>query len=274
MSQLKVGLVQMDVVAGDPEANQAAAEEGIARVAEQGADLVLLPELWATGHILEQAEALAEPLGQGMFAVMARWAATYGVALGGSLLEAAQGKVYNTFALYGSDGDLWGSYRKLHLFGPMTERLYLSAGEEIVVVPSPWGLVGLAICYDLRFPEMFRAQAVMGTRLFLVVGAWPQSRSAHWHVLLRARAVENQAFVAAVNRVGRYRSYVFGGGSSVIGPDGALRGRLGAEPGTLVVDLDLMEADDLRERFSPLRDRRPEVYQRFEREGDARLASG
>lgn len=260
MSRLTLALLQTDVVLGDPHANLTQAEKWVARVAAQGAEMALLPELWATGYALEQAHSLADPLGEGVFAAMARWAEKYGLAVGGSHLEKTPEGVYNTFALYGSDGSLWGAYRKIHLFGPMTEILYLSPGDRVEVVQSPWGALGLAICYDLRFPEIFRLQAVAGARLFLLVAEWPRSRIDHWHILLRARAVENQAFVAAVNRVGRDKRHLFGGGSSVVGPDGKLLGRLGNLPDALLLEVDLSQADVVRQRFSPLRDRRPEAY--------------
>lgn len=260
MSRFTLALVQTDVVFGDPQANLAEAEKWIARVAAQGAEMALLPELWATGYALERAEQLADPLGEGGFAAMARWADKYGVAVGGSHLEKTPEGVYNTFALYGSDGSLWGAYRKIHLFGPMSERLFLLPGDYVEVVQLPWGAVGLAVCYDLRFPEIFRLQAVSGVRLFLVVAQWPRRRIDHWHMLLRARAVENQAFIAAVNRVGKDKRHLFGGESSVVGPDGKLLGRLGNRPDTLLLDINLSQANAVRQRFSPLRDCRPEAY--------------
>ena len=256
MSRLTLALLQTEVALGNPRANLTQAEPWIARLAAQGAEIALLPELWATGYALERAASLADPLGQGVFAAMARWAQTYGLAVGGSHLERTSAGVYNTFALSGPDGTLWSAYRKIHLFGPLAEARYLSAGDRVVVAPSPWGPLGLAICYDLRFPEIFRLQAVAGARLLLLVAEWPRERIDHWHVLLRARAVENQAFVAAVNRVGQ----AFGGGSSVVSPKGKLLGRLAAQPDALLLTIDLGRADALRQGFSPLRDRRPEAY--------------
>lgn len=264
MTGFRVALVQMEIALGDPEANFSRAERWIAQAASQGAQLVLLPELWATGYALPQAEALADPLGEGVFATMSRWAETYGVVLGGSHLEETFKGVHNTFALYGSDGFLWAAYRKIHLFAPLGERLYLLAGDQIEVVQLPWCAAGMAVCYDLRFPEMFRLQAVDGARVFLLVAEWPQQRMDHWHMLLRARAVENQAFVLAVNRVGKDHKYTYVGGSSVIGPDGRLKRRLGADPGLLIEDIDLAEVDQARAKFSPVRERRPEVYRQFE----------
>ncbi len=260
MTRLTLALVQHDIALGDKSANLRAVEEQVARAAAQGAHLALLPELWATGYALDRATALADPLDQGAFAVQARWASEYGLAVGGSHLERTPQGVYNTLAVYGPDGLRWGAYRKIHLFTPMAEAQILRPGDRVGLAASPWGPWGLAVCYDLRFPEIFRLQAVAGARLLLLVAEWPQQRMDHWHILLRARAVENQAFVAAVNRVGQDGANTFGGGSSVVSPQGKLLGRLAREPGLLLVSVDLAQADALRQGFSPLRDRRPSAY--------------
>ena len=261
MDTLRVALLQMDIALGDPTANLQTAEAWVAQAARQGADLALLPELWATGYDLARAATLADPLDAGAFAALARWARSYGLAVGGSHLERTPRGVANTFALYGPDGARWGVYRKIHLFGPMAEGRYLIPGEAVTLANTPWGPLGLAVCYDLRFPELFRLQAAAGARLLLLVAEWPQQRMDHWHILLRARAVENQAFVAAVNRVGHEGDTVFGGGSSVVSPHGKLLARLARDPDLLLVSLDLSQADALRQGlFSPLRDRRPQAY--------------
>ncbi len=260
MTTLTLALAQTDIALGKLETNLRAAEDLVERAAAQGVQLVLFPELWATGYALDRLASLAHPLGEGPFAAMARWAQRYGLAVGGSHLEATAEGVYNTLALYGPEGRLWGAYRKIHLFGPMHEARFLTPGDRVGLASSPWGPLGLAVCYDLRFPELFRLQAVAGARLLLVVAEWPQVRMDHWHILLRARAVENQAFVAAVNRVGRDQATVFGGGSSVVDPQGKLLARLAREPDLLVVTLDLQAADAVRRTFSPLQDRRPAAY--------------
>ena len=158
-SSVTITLVQMDCALGKPAANFARAETMIAQAAQRGSDLVVLPELWSTAYDLEHAAAHASPLARragepGWFGRLAALAQTYGVWLTGSLLEAQpDGRFYNCMALYAPDGSLAAVYRKIHLFRLMEEEIYLGPGQESTLVDLPWGKTGLAICYDLRFPE-------------------------------------------------------------------------------------------------------------------------
>jgi len=247
------------VVLGEPEANFRAAVQAVAESARRGAKLVLFPELWACGYALSRFPACADPLDEGVFAQMAALARAYRVAVGGSHLERAGDARYNTFALYGPDGARWGAYRKIHRFLPLGEGV-LAPGEAVGLASTPWGLVGLAVCYDLRFPEVFRTQAVAGARLLLLVAEWPTSRIAHWEALLRARAIENQAFVAAVNRVGEGDGTQFGGHSMVVSPQGEVVAQAGSHETLLMAEIDLAEADAYRQDFPALQHRRPQAY--------------
>ncbi len=249
----------METRLGAPEENLRRAEAWAAEAARRGSDLLLLPELWGSGYALEQAAALAAPLGGGLFAEMAALARRYRLALGGSLLEAAEG-VYNTFALYAADGSLLAAYRKIHLFGPMGEDRYLKAGLRPVLTETPWGKTGLAVCYDLRFPELFRLYTLEGAEIVLLCAEWPLSRIEHWRILLRARAIENQCFVAAVNRAGESQGARLGGHSAVLNPRGEALVEGGSAPLLLTVDVALEEVSLARQRFPALRDRRPEAY--------------
>ena len=130
-------------------------------------------------------------------------------------------------ALYSPEGRLAASYSKIHLFRLMDEDQYLAAGTAGVLHELPWGCAGLAICYDLRFPELFRRYALEGARLLILPAAWPHPRRMHWRTLLRSRAIENQCFVAACNRVGTTDDVSFFGfsrGDRSVGRD-ADRGR-------------------------------------------------
>ncbi len=257
-SLLTVALAQMQVGAA-PEENFRRAAEAVAQAAAQHADLVLLPELWPCEHALARPQACADPAGQGFFARMQALAQAYRVAVGGSHLERDGDRFYNTFALYAPDGRLWGAYRKIHRFLPMGEDI-LTPGEVVGLAATPWGEVGLAVCYDLRFPEIFRLQATAGARLLLVVAAWPEARIRHWDALLPARAIENQAFVAAVNRAGGQGTAPFGGHSSVLSPQGESLARAGSQETVLLATLDLAQADAYRRAFPALEHRSPEAY--------------
>lgn len=250
----------MTVSAGDPEANWARARACIIEAARRGSQLVLLPELWATGYDLEHWRAYAAPLGEGHFAEVAALARAHRIAIGGSLLEAHGDRATNCFALYGPDGLLCAAYRKIHLFKLMAEDQWLAPGADVVTADTPWGATGLAICYDLRFPELFRRQAVGGARLLLLPAEWPNRRIAHWQTLLRARAIENQCFIAACNCVGGSAKDVFGGRSAVIDAWGETVVEAGATEALLTTTIDLADVDRVRAHIPVFADRRPELY--------------
>ncbi|GIV72027.1 MULTISPECIES: carbon-nitrogen family hydrolase [Caldilinea] len=264
-SPLNISLVQMDCKAGDPERNFAHAATAIAEAARRGSDLVLLPELWSTAYALEAAPTLASPLAhspseEGWFARLAGLAAQHGLYIGGSMLESRAGRYYNCFALYGPDGTLCAAYRKVHLFRLMDEEKYLAPGEQTVCLDLPWGKTGLAICYDLRFPELFRSYALAGARLLLIPAEWPHPRRAHWRTLLRARAIENQCFVVACNRVGTTGAASFFGASAVIDPWGETLVEAGEVETLLTVTIDTALVDEVRRRIPVFEDRRPDLY--------------
>jgi predicted amidohydrolase len=262
MNKLSISLGQMDVLLGRPEANIQQVRTWTAEAARRGSQLVLFPELWATGYALEQAVALATPIAAGPFAETARLARQHSIHIYGSgLARGADGRIRNTAVLDGTAGNALGSYSKIHLFRLMQEDQFLAAGDRPVIAASPWGDVGLAICYDLRFPELFRAYAVRGARLILLVAEWPYPRRAHWETLLRARAVENQLYLVACNRVGTSAGSTFFGASCIIDPWGEFVLAAGEQPGLFTAEIDLDKVDEVRRRIPALADRRPEVYE-------------
>lgn len=270
-STITITLVQMDCRLGEPAENFARAETLIAEAARRGSDLVVLPELWSTAYDLERAALHAAPLAQaagepGWFGRLADLAQTHGVWLTGSLLEAQPGdRFYNCMALYGPDGKLHGAYRKIHLFRLMEEEIYLAPGQAPVVLDLPWGKTGLAICYDLRFPELFRGYALQGARLMVLPAEWPHPRREHWRTLLRARAIENQCFVAGCNRVGSSKGASFFGASALIDPWGETLVEGGEAEMLLTAIVDLSQVDTVRSKIPVFADRRPELYQLDER---------
>ncbi|MBC8161331.1 MAG: carbon-nitrogen family hydrolase [Roseiflexaceae bacterium] len=250
----------MDIELGQPAANLAQVCELAAQAAAAGAQLLVLPELWSTGYDLERAHELATPLDGGVFAELAALAQQHTMAICGSALSTTAGRPANTAVLYGPDGTALGSYSKTHLFGLMHEDQWLAPGQHMNVLPTPWGPTALAICYDLRFPELLRAYAVAGAQLIIMPSEWPHPRLEHWRTLVRARAIENQCFVVACNRVGSDRASRFCGHSLVIDPWGEVLVE-GDESATLLfarLDLDLVA--EVRSRMSVLRDRRPDLY--------------
>lgn len=264
--QIRLSLAQSDIQLGNPQANLAAAAEFARAAREAGSHLLLLPELWATGYDLENWQGYATDLESGMFTEMSNLARQHNLAIGGSLLERGAHGAYNTFAIYNRRGELAGQYRKVHLFRLMDEHLWLLEGENLTTVrlnlteEYPSITTGLAICYDLRFPEIFRSYATQGVKLFLLVAEWPAARQDHWETLLRARAIENQCFIAAVNRVGTSKDELFGGHSAVIDPWGETVAEADADVGLLSVTINLERVDYARKQIPVLNDRRPDAY--------------
>ena len=255
-----LSLGQMHVELGDPEANFERVRGWTEEAARRGSGLVLFPELWSTGYDLENWQRHAAPLGQGMFEQLSALAREHRIALGGSILEDRDGRAYNSFALFDGQGALMAAYRKTHLFRLMDEEKWLAPGERLELVEADWGLTGLGICYDLRFPELFRHYALRGARLMLLPAEWPSRRATHWQTLLRARAIENQMFVAGCNRVGESKGEHFGGGSAVIDPWGEAVVEGGSGEALLTVEIDLGKVDEVRRRIPVFEDRRPEIY--------------
>jgi omega-amidase len=258
--ELRVALAQMAIHTGQPELNEAEADRLARQAAAQGAHLLLLPELWAHGYDLARAEQYAASLDAGPFAVMAELARKNRLSIVGTGLEAnAGGRPFNTAALYGPGGERLASYRKVHLFPPMGEVDHMTPGSELPTFDLPWGRTALAICYDLRFPELWRRYMEAGAELILIPAEWPVRRVKHWQLLLQARAVENQFFVVGCNRAGTDKDGEFGGHSVAVDPWGRVWVEGNSEPGLLVTSLDLGEVARARSLLPFLKDRRPEV---------------
>ena len=260
---LTISLIQMDIRAGQPDVNLAHARNWVAQAAEAGVGMVILPELWGSGYDLAHAAQHADELGAGLFAEMGALARTHGIYLAGSLLERQSEGYFNTAILYDPKGVLRGHYRKTHLFRLMDEHQYLQAGEAMPVFDLPWGRTALAVCYDLRFPELFRRFAREGAALVVIPAQWPARRVEHWQILLRARAIENQMIVAGCNRVGRdgEDGAPFGGHSAVYDAWGraVVEGNHDEET-VLTGTVDLSVVAQARSFIPAFEDRRADLY--------------
>ena len=240
-----------------------------------GHDLVVLPELWAPeGFAYRGWAGRAEPLDGPTMTAMAAAARDAGVVLhAGSIIEraadgadqGAQGRGrWNTSVLLGPDGARLATYRKVHRFGfGEGEPQLLEAGEDVVTVDVPRPTsggddvrLGLATCYDLRFPELFRRLLDAGAQVVVVPAAWPAARVAHWTLLGRARAIEDQVFVVACNTAGTHAGHAMGGFSQVVGPTGEVLAEAGDGEQVLSVELDVDGLAGVRQRFPVLDDRR------------------
>ncbi|MFJ2905856.1 carbon-nitrogen family hydrolase [Streptomyces sp. NPDC087212] len=234
------------------------------RVAESvreqaGADLVVLPELWTTGAFAHRRFAEeAEPLDGPTYEAMAEAASDAGVWLhAGSIPERSpEGTLYNTSLVLSPSGELAAAYRKIHRFGfDKGEAVLMGAGRDLVTVRLPETVLGLATCYDLRFPELFRSLVDAGAQTLVVPAGWPERRREHWTLLARARAVENQSFVLACGTAGAHAGVPQAGHSIVVDPWGEVLGEAGPGEEVLTVDFDASTVATTRDRFPVLKDR-------------------
>jgi predicted amidohydrolase len=250
---MRVALIQTEVDGRRPLADRVA--EVTEQVAGTDADLVLLPELWATGYFaFDDYAATAEPLDGPIVQALSAAAKGAGVTLhGGSIVERDGDRIFNTSLLFGPDGTLLHTYRKVHLFG------YGSREQELLTPGSAvagHGALALSTCYDLRFPELFRAQVDGGSQLFLVAAAWPLARLAHWQLLLRSRALENQSYLLACNAAGHQGAVALAGRSAVVDPWGEVLAEAGDRAEVLTAEIDEDLPARARREFPALADRR------------------
>lgn len=260
---LCVALVQLDVADAAPARN---VERAGALIAEApAADLYLLPELWTTGYATAGWPEAADRHTPGAVAEMQRWAARRRGWVAGSLLSRRDdGALVNRLWIAGppgADGDAplaW--YDKAHLFAPMAEPDHLAPGTRRAAVTIAGVRAAPSVCFDLRFPEMYRLDALDGAELFLVASAWPAARAEALRLFARARAAENQAALVLCNRTGIGADGTrFGGGSCVVGPDGSVLADAGTRETVLFVELDAAAAGRARAGFPVLPLRIPGV---------------
>jgi predicted amidohydrolase len=268
MSIVRVGAIQMDS-RPDRDLNLGTAARLIDAAVRDGASIVALPEMFNLlgdrATLRAGAEALDGPT--------QRWAAdtarAHGIhLLAGSMIEAAGAQRFNTSCLYGPDGRRIAAYRKVHLFdvsvpgAEFSESATVSPGDAIVVASVPPLMLGLAICYDLRFPEEFRAQSRLGATAIALPSAFTAATGRdHWEPLLRTRAIENQCFVLAPDQCGvPAAGPAWHGHSVILDPWGAVLAEAGTEVGHIVADLDLDRLAEVRRRLPALDHTRPEIY--------------
>jgi predicted amidohydrolase len=255
---VRASLLQIDV--NDGETVDSRRRRVAALVREQaGVDLVVLPELWTTGAFAYEAfDTEAESLEGPTFEVMAKAASDAGTWLhAGSIPERdADGTLYNTSLVFTPSGDLAAAYRKIHRFGfDKGEAVLMGAGAELVTVRLPETTLGIATCYDLRFPELFRGLVDAGAETVVLSAGWPERRRSHWTLLAQARAVENQAFVLACGTAGTHAGVPQAGHSIVVDPWGEVLAEAGAGEQVLTVDFDPGKVATTREQFPALKDR-------------------
>ncbi|MGB9805032.1 carbon-nitrogen hydrolase family protein [Desulfofundulus sp.] len=270
MQRYRVAVCQMTIVR-EKEKNLVRAREMIARAGQQGARLVVLPEMFNCPYVASLFPMYAETYPDGpSIQMLSRAAREEGVYLvGGSVPEQDGGRIYNTSFIFSPDGRLLGRHRKMHLFDvqlasglTVKESSTLSAGDQVTVIPSELGGLGVAICYDVRFPELMRLMVLKGARLVVIPAAFNMTTGpAHWELIFRMRAVDNQVyFIGASPARDPMAPYVAYGHSLVVDPWGNVisMAREGEEIIYAEIDLDLIEK--IRSELPLLRHRRTDIY--------------
>ena len=271
---MRVALIQMAVTA-DREGNLRTAAQKLRQAAEQGADMAVLPEMFCCPYENRCFRPYGEEAGGPAQEMLSRTAAETGMyVVGGSIPELADGKVYNTSFIYGPDGAQLARHRKVHLFDidvkggqRFKESDTLSPGNAITTFETRFGTMGLCICFDLRFEELARCMCLRGAKVIFVPAAFNMTTGpAHWELLFRQRAVDNQCFTVGVSPArDEAGSYVAYGNSLAVDPWGTVLCRAGAEETTLYADLELERLEAVRAQLPILSARRTDLYEVRER---------
>jgi Predicted amidohydrolase len=244
----------------------------IYEAADKGADIIALPEMFNCPYNNKYFREYAEiyPNGETINMLSSAAKEKQVFIIGGSIPELdEQGRVYNTSFIFDNKGTLIGKHRKVHLFDidikngvRFKESEVLTSGSEITMVDTPWGKVGVAICYDIRFPELTRIMALKGTKIVFMPAAFNMTTGpVHWELLFKSRALDNQIFVAGISpaRNENY-SYVAYGNSLIADPWGSITNRLDEKEGILIQDINFEYIDEIRESLPLLKHRRGDIY--------------
>lgn len=245
--KLSIGLCQIKAGDGDWDANVERGLAALERAAHLGADIAILPELWTSGYDLANAKKYAEDNRAVIEDVTAtcKMHGLYAVA-GSFIMEYDDGALRNCLVAYDPDEDKVTTYEKMHLFAGLGEVETFAPGEEPALWSTPFGTFGLALCYDLRFPELFRHYARAGAPMVLMPAQFPHPRIEHWRTLLRARALDNSAFIAGVNTASRPEDKRQFGFSALVNPWGEAVVELAQEEQVVVAEIDLDRAAESR----------------------------
>jgi predicted amidohydrolase len=255
--------IQFDIAWEDPVENFRRVAPLARHAVAEGAEMLALPEMFATGFTMRSEEMAMHA--RATFEFMAETASRHGVWIVGGYAEPGDRRPANACSVIAPDGREALHYRKIHPFSLANEPDHYEAGEGLYTVEISGVGVTPLICYDLRFPELFRA-AAMATDLFVVIANWPARRGHAWRTLLAARAIDDQSWVLGVNRVGEVDGYVHSGDTSLVDPWGKVVATLVDESGVVAGEVVASEVREARKRFRFLEDRRPDLYRRLEDE--------
>ncbi len=258
---MKIALLQMLIVEKNKAANVDRGLQLLRRAAKEH-DLVVLPEIWTTGYSLGKLQTEAETVDGQVITQVCQIAAQYHCCIiAGSVPMKHDGRIYNTSVAVNSKGQIVNLYDKVHLFGLFNEEEFFAPGNNFDSFMLDGIRCASTICYDLRFPELYRHLALQGAKLIFCPAEWPESRGDIWRLLAQARAAENHIFLLAVNCAGYFKGAPFYGHSMVVAPSGKIVAEAGMEEEIVSCEIDLREIDSVRQRLNALADVRRELIQ-------------
>ena len=259
---MKVSCLQMNMEPGKPDLNFNHAKQLICDAVKEETDVLVLPETWNTGFFPK--ENLAEISCNNGIEVkeqIGRLAREYGVNIvAGSVSNKKENRIYNTAFVFNRKGECVAEYDKTHLFTPLCEDKYYTAGDRLCCFELDGVRCGIIICYELRFPELIRTLALSNIDMLFIVSQWPKARTFHLRTLTTARAIENQMFVVCSNSCGRALDTVFGGNSAIINPLGETLALAGETEEIISAECDMNILNEVSESIPVFRDRREELY--------------
>ena len=265
MRIMKVAAAQIECVLGDPDTNLRKISEFSKQAREGGAELVVFPEMSDTGYAMPVIEACARPWSEGAVPELQKIARGLSIAIICGVSERDEGSIYNSQVFIDGDGNVIGSYRKIHLFTgtPIGEDKCFSPGNELRSFPFGDDFrLGLSICYDLRFPEVYRTLAIEeGVNVFVLSSAWPFPRVEHFRILISARAIENQSYMIVSNRVGTDDGVTTCGSSAIIDPYGVTLASASTDREELLqAEISEEALRSVRNKMAVFAQRRPDIY--------------
>lgn len=258
---MKIALLQMRILEKNKEAN-AARGLALLKQAAPEHDYIVLPEIWTTGYSLGRLKDECETLDSDIIAEVCKIARDCNCNIvAGSVPLLKEGKIFNSSLAVNRQGEIVNVYDKTHLFGLFKEEEFFAPGNNFSVYDIDGVCCGSSICYDLRFPELFRHLALQGAEIIFCPAEWPEARGDIWRLLAQARAAENHIFLVAVNCSGEFKGAPFYGHSMVVAPSGKIIAEAGMDEEIVSCSIDLDEIKQVRQRLNALADIRKELIQ-------------
>lgn len=258
---MKIACAQINIAFAEPVKNFASIEKYVIEAAKAGSEIIVFPEMWNTGYALTKLNNLADIEGLTTKRLLSELSLRYKInIIGGSVATKKADCFYNTMYVADKNGTIVADYDKAHLFKLMDEHLFLNPGNHRNLFELTGTVCAGVICYDVRFPEWIRSHVLGGAKIIFIPAEWPKARIDHWRMLLQARAIENQCYIVAVNRVGSDPNNEYNGHSMVIDPWGDLLLSNQTKEGLYYAELDLNEVDRVRQTIPIFQDRRTDLY--------------